>query len=266
MQDKPSKGISTTFHDAGTGGLLSWLKRMAGKPAETKSVFARALSDHLGQNPEDSRKLIEAILSELEQHAEIEKGLQRTLKDAREESRTDPLTEIGDRRALQEAYEQEVESQKRGKSSGGQLILLDLDHFKWVNDTLGHDTGDKVLKFAIFALANTLTLRRNDELFRIGGDEFVVLLPDTKFMDLAVVVNRINDVSSRLAFEHKTEKHQYIVPVRFSAGVASVKQNTTLEAALKAADRRMYEKKNSDPDRPGAGQPSRALKVLSLEL
>lgn len=90
---------------------------------------------------------------------------------------TDPLTGLQNRRSFFANAERELARLQRGKVSHGALIMIDLDHFKRINDTYGHGIGDDVLRH----LAGTLmrTLRRSDYASRLGGEEFAVLLPDT---------------------------------------------------------------------------------------
>ena len=90
---------------------------------------------------------------------------------------TDPLTGLQNRRSFFANAERELARIQRGKVSHGVLIMIDLDHFKRINDTYGHGIGDDVLRH----LADTLmcTLRRSDYAGRLGGEEFAVLLPDT---------------------------------------------------------------------------------------
>ena len=99
----------------------------------------------------------------------------RLLDDLRQLSLTDSLTKIGNRRAFDDALRVEVARARRHQRDLA-LVLVDLDHFKRINDTLGHRAGDDVL--AAFADRAGSLLRASDRLFRYGGEEFAVLLPE----------------------------------------------------------------------------------------
>ena len=90
---------------------------------------------------------------------------------------TDALTGLQNRRSFFANAERELARMQRGKTDTGALIMIDLDHFKRINDTYGHGTGDEVLRHLASTLMNTL--RRSDHAGRLGGEEFALLLPDT---------------------------------------------------------------------------------------
>jgi diguanylate cyclase (GGDEF)-like protein len=103
-------------------------------------------------------------------------------------SLTDPLTGVGNRRRLDEALVQEVSRVERGGDSLSAL-MVDIDHFKHINDTYGHDVGDTVLA-ALGGLLRAET-RKNDIVARFGGEEFVVLMPSTDLAQAVVIAERI---------------------------------------------------------------------------
>ncbi len=108
---------------------------------------------------------------------------------------TDPLTELYNRREFDERLQNEIKRAKRTKSHIV-VMEIDLDKFKQVNDTFGHAEGDRLLK----AFAHTLkeSVRQSDILFRIGGDEFTVILPETNLHDAMEVANRIQKKTSSI--------------------------------------------------------------------
>jgi diguanylate cyclase (GGDEF)-like protein len=118
------------------------------------------------------------------------------------------------------------------------LLTLDLDHFKRINDTHGHDTGDRVL--ALFGRTVLENLRSSDLAARIGGEEFVILLPQT---DLEAA--RLFEVRLRKALQRNCERHPSLT-VDFSAGLASLcGSDTALTAFLSRADRALYRAKEA---------------------
>jgi diguanylate cyclase (GGDEF)-like protein len=140
----------------------------------------------------------------------------------------DPLTRLLNRRAFVEHLEAEVERATR-YGRGLALVLCDLDGFKSVNDTLGHPAGDEALK--MFAAAARKSLRKADYAFRIGGDEFALLLAETTDAEARVVIER---VAERLE------------GTRASFGVASCPADATdAQTLFRLADEALYEAKRS---------------------
>ncbi|TAJ21524.1 MAG: sensor domain-containing diguanylate cyclase [Planctomycetota bacterium] len=119
---------------------------------------------------------------------EAERKLQRLARELEEEAQQDPLTGLPNRRAIEAALARET---SRARRSGSHLlaVLLDLDDFKHINDTLGHAVGDVVLRNAARRMA--ACLRTEDVLARIGGDEFVALLPETRLAEGRCVAERL---------------------------------------------------------------------------
>jgi diguanylate cyclase (GGDEF)-like protein len=117
------------------------------------------------------------------------------------------------------------------------LLYLDLDHFKAVNDTFGHDAGDVVLKKA--AQQMVASVRKGDSVIRWGGEEFIIILPTADF-------NEANDVVKRLMQAGLGEKPDN-EPVTASIGVAEVQEDALKDwkAQVELADKRMYEAKST---------------------
>src|SRR5690554_1858842 len=119
------------------------------------------------------------------------------------------------------------------------VAMLDLDHFKQVNDSYGHGVGDMVIK----ALSNLLRhrLRNTDIIGRYGGEEFVVVLPECSLEKAVEVLEALNQDFARLVFNGGSEEFA----VTFSAGVAALNDYETGEEAIDAADRALYQRKRA---------------------
>jgi len=144
----------------------------------------------------------------------------------------DSLTGALTRRALIETCEQELERSRR-KRHDMSLLMLDLDHFKAINDTHGHLAGDRVL--VDFVARVTALLRRPDRFGRFGGEEFVALLPETSPEEAAIVADRIRA-------EVATASEQPSCTV--SIGVATIRRGSdTLDLLLARADAALYQAK-----------------------
>lgn len=150
----------------------------------------------------------------------------------------DSLTGLRNRRDMEAALEQELgRSQRYGKPLA--LLFLDLDDFKQVNDTWGHEAGDACL----IHVANHLKtlLRRDDSIFRFAGDEFIVLLPAQEDENAIQIAKRMQ----RELADNPLQLDDTPVTVSFSYGVACIKpeNSTTAEELLRLADQRLYKMK-----------------------
>ena len=176
---------------------------------------------------------------ELEERVRTLEGELRKLSD---EVSTDVLTEIANRRGLMQAFEIE---QARLARQGGELAigLLDVDNFKKLNDTLGHSVGDTALK----SLAGHVQkqLRPADIIARFGGEEFVVLLPNTPVDEAQQALTRLQRTLTASLFMHDGRE----VFVTFSAGVTRLRDGEALETALERADEALYEAKRTGKNR-----------------
>jgi diguanylate cyclase (GGDEF)-like protein/PAS domain S-box-containing protein len=157
----------------------------------------------------------------------------------------DALTGLFNRRRFNEELERELAYSKRF-GSGGALLLLDIDNFKYVNDTLGHNAGDEVIK----AVARLLRerLRETDTLARLGGDEFGVYLPSTNRPDAVALAEALTEIVRERAI---VVGDQPAVRVTTSVGVVLVRApvQVTAEELLTDADIAMYEAKEGGRDR-----------------
>ncbi|CAM5215205.1 Sensor domain-containing diguanylate cyclase OS=Lysinibacillus sphaericus OX=1421 GN=LS41612_17235 PE=4 SV=1 [Lysinibacillus sphaericus] len=153
--------------------------------------------------------------------------LQGQVSYFKDQSTTDPLTGVTNRRTM-DATLSEWEKNQLMHS----IILLDLDHFKSVNDTYGHAVGDKVLQY--LAKKMKAVARENDICCRYGGEEFIILLPNTTVEEAAVVAENLRQ---QLANSNSPCGR----PVTLSAGVAEYpKMASTTEALIEAADGALY--------------------------
>jgi two-component system, cell cycle response regulator len=146
----------------------------------------------------------------------------------------DPLTGLHNRRYAQERLATEIARAQRYKSSLT-VLMLDLDDFKRINDRYGHPTGDWVLQR--FAERLSRAIRGSDWAVRMGGDEFVVLLPECVLGQVQTVLNRL----SPLEIEVEGEK----VSFTFSAGWTEYRPGETPEQLLKRADHSLYADKQN---------------------
>lgn len=153
-----------------------------------------------------------------------------------EEARTDILTGLPNRRDMTERIAEEIHRCRR--SSGGFAILvMDIDHFKHVNDTYGHPVGDQVIVYIAEILQSTL--RASDLCARWGGEEFLVLLPDTGAKGAASIAQRLCD---NVASSTYADDECCISPT-VSIGIAAYAPDDSLDALISTADSMLYQAK-----------------------
>src|SRR2546422_606922 len=159
---------------------------------------------------------------------------------------TDPLTGLYNRRLFSESFEKELNRARRYSQPLG-LVILDLHRFKEVNDKHGHPRGDEVLR----ATAATLkkALRASDSAFRIGGDEFALLLPQTDAPQALALSRRIETV-----FAEVLQPLQLAVSVGMDHGVAIFPQDAEqADQLIRTADERLYRLKQANHSKSGNG-------------
>lgn len=162
---------------------------------------------------------------------------------------TDPLTGARNRRVLQERFAHEAARQSRARGSTA-LLMLDIDHFKRINDTYGHGVGDEVLRDLVQRWS--LVLRDLDALCRIGGEEFVALLPDTVGLDALVIAERLRHETAELPVATSAGP----ITVTVSLGVAVVGPDIDdLDLVLERADAALFEAKAAGRDRVMVSSP-----------
>ena len=160
------------------------------------------------------------------------------------QSFTDPLTEVYNRRSLDEMAGRFISHARRlGRPLS--FLLIDLDRFKQVNTRFGHLTGDFVL--AEIATLLKTSVRGCDAVVRYGGDEFLVILPDTPIAGVVKVVDRIK----RCVAEWNKSRPLDDFELNLSIGTAEWRDGKTLDEILDSADRQMYAEKNGS-ETPGA--------------
>ncbi len=152
---------------------------------------------------------------------------------------TDELTKLTNRRGFYKAFEGELERTNRGHNQGGILIMIDLDDFKYINDTFGHQAGDKALKIVGDFLNDTI--RCMDIASRIGGDEFIILFSNTSISMAMDRARKLGQSLNALTFDWKGTK----IRIKASLGLKEYKKGDTIETIVEAADKGMYEQKET---------------------
>lgn len=206
----------------------------------------RELGVHLGRHVSLKTALMDVLVSAGLFHVPILIEYDE-LKKLQLNAVTDPLTGLYNRRLFSEAFEKELNRARRYGLPLG-LVMLDLHQFKEVNDKHGHPRGDDVLRAAAATLKKTL--RTSDSAFRIGGDEFALLLPQTDAAQSLALSRRVGTV-----FAESLQTLQLAVRVSMDHGVATFPQDGEHpDQLIHVADERLYHAKhaNHDPKTTGS--------------
>ncbi|WP_204384860.1 putative bifunctional diguanylate cyclase/phosphodiesterase [Aeromonas veronii] len=193
--------------------------------------------DSINQRLQQLRQTNLRLQKQLKQHQELERRLQF-------DALHDPLTQLPNRALLMNHLNHAMTHYNRYKSPGFAVIFIDVDHFKQINDTLGHSAGDQLLKEVSRRLQTCI--RQNDLVARLGGDEFVIYLDSNKSDDdISPVLNRI---ISRLSYPFRLLGNELSITV--SLGVSSVSEQTSdISQLLHQADLAMYQAKRNGRSR-----------------
>lgn len=233
-----------------TGEYYQLVQAWAAELERTEDLneINRILRDILQQSKgieEQTRRLHTELLAARQQVESAEghiRSLEQELKEVRQLIQEDPLTGVLNRRGMASAFAREFSRAQRLRTPLS-VALLDIDHFKRLNDSYGHDLGDQVLKHLVKVFGGTL--RPTDILARSGGEEFVILLPDTDLDRAEQVLTRLQQVLARAPFPHNGSP----LPITFSAGIARWHAPESMESLLERADQAMYQAKKDGRNR-----------------
>jgi len=180
---------------------------------------------------------VKKLRQELQQTQQESENLKQALKQQRQKALTDPLTKLANRYAYNERMAQELTRWQRYQKPLS-YALLDIDHFKQINDRYGHDVGDEVL----VQVANLLKsrLRESDFVARFGGEEFVIVMPETELLTAIKVMNKLRQ---QIAAQPVLAQGQSIT-VTASFGVTEFADKDTIDSVFSRADKALYRAKD----------------------
>lgn len=166
---------------------------------------------------------------------------------------SDPLTGLLNRRAFGD-FAQRLARRRDGRHDDTALLVLDLDHFKQINDRFGHDVGDRLLK--AFAEVAENNVRSSDQLFRMGGEEFCFVLPGTSLAEAIEVAERVRRAFEAVAIQAGTD----FASATVSIGMAATSTVVDADVMLAAADAAVYEAKARGRNRVVIAEPAALLR------
>ncbi len=217
---------------------IDLLKKIIRTRAERLTTTVADYVESEKKQLEEAKDKIEGLTHQTQaMNAEVE-GLRHQLMEKQQLLALDPLTGVGNRGGLDKRIEEELaRSQRIGFPLS--LLLIDIDKFKYVNDTFGHKAGDKVLQ--TIAKLMSSRIRDTDYVARYGGDEFVILLPGTSAEDAVAVAQSFCNAVKRCDFHSRGQS----VEVSLSIGIAEFRKGESSDALFQRADAAMYEVKNT---------------------
>lgn len=200
---------------------------------DTRVIQASALRSH--EELVSTRKQVQ------ESEAKIKK-LEQELNQVSELVHQDQLTGALNRRGMDEAFEREATRADRSQTPLC-IALLDIDNFKRLNDTLGHQAGDQALIHLSAVIKEAL--RPSDSVARYGGEEFIIILPETSLAEASATIERLQRELTKKFFMHENDR----ILVTFSAGVALRAPEESQEDMIGRADKAMYQAKKTGKNR-----------------
>jgi diguanylate cyclase (GGDEF)-like protein len=184
---------------------------------------------------------------------------ERSEEAAQKLALTDPLTGAFNRRTFLELAEKEIARTRRARGSLS-LVMIDLDHFKQINDRNGHLAGDEVLKGVVLVVQGCL--RKEDLLVRYGGEEFCILLPGVAIDRTALLAERIRDAVEQARFSYSGKTLQLTISIGLSA--LSPDGGEGIDKLVARADEALYTAKKAGRNRVIAFPPNTTLAMLMM--
>ena len=181
---------------------------------------------------------LQALADKVQQMEKNDEEVRQKLEEEKQRALTDSLTGLPNREAYsQRSHQETIRWQRYGHPLT--MAIIDIDFFKKINDNYGHQTGDKVLKIVSSAVAKRL--REVDFIARFGGEEFVILLPETSGENSLLMLNRIREGLAKAPFRYKDQK----INITVSIGIAEFGENDTTETVFERADQALYKAKET---------------------
>jgi diguanylate cyclase len=197
----------------------------------------------------DNTHIMKASIDLMKQQIEESKqeitALHEKLERATDEALTDPLTGLTNRRGLSKSIEAAILSAEESKLYPC-VLMIDIDHFKKINDTFGHLLGDRAIKIVGKTLKSQI--KGKDTAARYGGEEFCVLLPETELTHAVGVAENIRRAVENMRIRRASD-NQEICRMTISIGVACFKFNESITSLIERADKALYQSKNDGRNR-----------------
>ena len=243
MQDEMGQ-IESGVHQAST------LDQLKGLVRSRLDIIRVHLEEHRhgeAQRQAELEQRLEHMTTRLRSVEQETTHLRAHLRKRKIQAMSDPLTGIANRTAFEDRLQREFGRWKRYRHPLA-FMILDVDHFKQINDNYGHKAGDRALKLIAQVLRQSL--RETDFLARYGGEEFVALLPETGSPQVADVAEKLRHAIETCSFHHRGVR----VPITLSVGYCEFRGDDTSEDVFQRADTALYRAKAEGRNRCCGGE------------
>lgn len=221
--------------------LSESIKKNASHLTESSSVEdIAAVVTSILEDAEQFEEYNNTFQSEIDEITKELSNLKKEYAEMKSVSLTDELTQVANRRSLDEKLKESLELCNSAVLSTLSICMIDIDHFKKFNDNFGHLTGDKVLKYVAQRLKQMI--RENDFVSRFGGEEFLLVLPNRELSEATELATEINNYFSST---NLTGSKQNLGKITVSIGVAQYTENESSKAFIERADKALYVAKES---------------------
>jgi diguanylate cyclase len=255
-QESPASNVSERLHALMSAAREFLTTAIADNRSQMQAISEVADQGRAGVDP---KVLVTQLMNELarastrasrleagfaEKNRELD-AIRDSLSKSEERARTDTLTGLAKRRALEEFFRK---AQTKAMEDGGPLgvLMLDIDHFKTFNDNFGHGVGDQVLRLIAKALREKV--RDIDLPARFGGEELIAVLPDTDLATATVVAERIRRAIADCRMTRRSTG-EVLPTITVSIGVAQFRPGESMTDLIERCDRALYLAKNSGRNR-----------------
>lgn len=239
LQETSSSLLTTSADTDRYSQVLEEFNNSCGSASSLQDVLGL-----MGAVLDETRQMkssVELIQRDFDHKSEEMDALRKELDQVRHQASTDPLTGLANRKVYFEALDEIIAGAAADESENFSVVMLDIDHFKRVNDTYGHLVGDKVIRFV------SETLKRNikgrDTAGRYGGEEFTLLLPETPMAGAVALSENIRKTIADTSLVYGKNKAS-LGQVTISAGVSFFRPGDTAADLIERADNALYLAKN----------------------
>jgi diguanylate cyclase len=215
------------------------------KKLANPDISPEALVAHLLASTKSIQASMSVMRQQIEESQNEIKTLHERLEKSKEEASTDPLTGLANRKGFDKAINASLLASDELKSHPS-LLMVDIDHFKSINDTYGHLLGDKVIKVIADTLINQI--KGKDTAARYGGEEFCVLLPETELAGAVKLAENIRKDIERTRIK-RTKAQEDIGSITASIGVTRYRPKDTAASFIDRADKALYRSKQDGRNR-----------------
>ncbi|MGZ8174491.1 MULTISPECIES: GGDEF domain-containing protein [Methylobacter] len=241
LTNKTGEAIDTTGEKASAATIhfQNQSKKLENNQSlsDIKTVLAEIIART--QDLAETSKTLQVQLDESKKEMQL---LRQDLAQARETAKTDALTGLFNRRAFDQKLDECIEKTHKQNDSELCLLILDLDHFKQINDTFGHQAGDSVLRYTANLIKQHIAEYHCAA--RYGGEEMAIIMPNTPFNKAMEIAEKIRSSLAQHPLKRKCSKES-IGKVTLSIGVSGFKINDSIESLIERADKAMYRAKDN---------------------